>query len=307
MSEYKDTENLNYDDSPKKNKSIDLSKVKNLAAIEKAEDRSFVKTIHKSKGSVNTSIIPFETTRVQLPSKGIPYKNITQDPDILDGFIVIREMRGHDEKILATQQYLKDGTAIKRILKNCITSDIDIEDMVAFDINYILFALRGLSYGDDYSFKSKCNNSMCEREMNLECKISELSFNELPEDFEEPITVKLPRSKFTIECVLSRQSHVDELRRLERTDVKKSEFDYDKSLMRLYILTTLRIEDPEGQELPKRLWEDFYDQLSAADLAELRDKTDYKTDVEAKEVICPYCGTTQRIQIPMGADFFRMR
>lgn len=307
MSEFKDTENLNYEGSTKKNKGIDLSKVKNLDAIEKADDKNFVRTIHKSKSNINTSIIPYETERVALPSKGLPYKNNTQDPDILDGYIVLREMRGHDEKILATQQYLKDGTAIKRILKNCIVSDIDVEDMVAFDINYILFALRGLSYGDEYSFKSKCNNSMCEREMNLECKISELSFNELPEDFEEPIVIDLPKSKFTLECVLSRQAHIDELRRLERMEVKKSEFDYDKSLMRLYILTTIRITAPDGNELPKKLWEDFYDQLSALDLAEIREKTDYKTDVEAKEVICPYCGTTQRITIPMGADFFRMR
>ncbi len=305
---YSDNIKITNNNEQEQNESlIDLSKIKNLEAIEKT-DKEFAKKIYeKTIISGKNEIIPYEIETIPLPSRGLTYKTITDDEDVLNGFIKIREMRGHDEKILTTQRYLKDGTVLKRLLNNCIVSNIDAEDLTTFDFNYILFVLRSISYGDDYKFKQKCENYMCEREMPLECKISELKFGELPESFEEPILVKLPKSKFIIECVLTRQYHTDEIRKLDKQEEKKSEHDYDKTLIRKMVLTTIRIFDKNGKELDKKMWEEFYNQLTTIDIVEIREKTDFKTEIEGKEVVCPYCGTTQKIPVPIGADFFRIR
>lgn len=289
--------------SLKPGSSIDLSKIKNLEAMNKAGEVPFTKT----KEKITNQFIPTETMTIPLPSKGLPYKlsGITKDSDILKGTIQIREMKGHDEKILVTQRFLKDGTALRRVLNNCIVSEIDATELTAFDFNYLLFALRGFSYGDDYKFKQKCENTLCEREMNLECKISELKFNELPDEFVEPITLELPRSKYTIECVLFRQYHAEALKKEDAREEKKTEYDYEEILTRKMVTTTLKITAPDGKEIPSNQWQNFYNDLSAFDLAFLREKTNFGTDVEGKEVICPYCGRTQKVSIPIGTDFFR--
>ena len=278
-------------------------KIDNLEVLERLGDKEFVQNIRKNTG---TNFIPTEEELIPLPSKGIPYRTITKDEDILNGKIRIRELKGHDEKVLTTQRYLKDGSALKRLVSNCLISDISIDDLTVFDFNYILFALRGFSYGDEYKFTHKCTNSFCEKEFVIDLKISELVFNELEDDFKEPIILKLPKSKFTIECILPRQYHIDEVRNREAR-TKKSETDYDKTLIQKMLVTTLRMTNKDGMEIEEDSWEQVYNELSVMDLAYLREKTNYKTDLEGKEVTCPYCNTTQKAVIPMGAEFFRFQ
>jgi len=286
----------------------DSANISNLEVLKKLEDeKDFAKNIAKNNKKLGTNqFIPTEEEKVPLPSRGIPYREITNDKDIQNGYIIIREIKGHDENIIATQRYLKDGSALKRILNNCIISDIDAEDLTTFDFNFLLFFLRKLSYGDDYKFPQTCINSLCEKDFEVECKISELSFNEIPEDFEEPIKLTLPKSKFKIESILTRQYHIDEMRKLE-TKEKKFIDTTDKIFIRKLVLTTIKITSPDGKEIPQKSWEDFFNELSGFDLAFLREKTDFNTDIEGKEVTCPYCNRTQKAAIPMGADFFRLR
>ena len=98
--------------------------------------------------------IPTET--VTLPSKGLVYP---EDSLLAKGEIEMRYMSAKDEDILTNINFIKQGTAIDKLLKSLVTSPIDIDDLVVGDKNAILFSARILGYGKDYSFRFR-NDSL---------------------------------------------------------------------------------------------------------------------------------------------------
>jgi hypothetical protein len=282
---------------------IDLSAVGNFEAASK-KDPSLKKTIkssNKRKNKFNFS----EEEIIPLPSNGRLYTRLTDDEDILNGRIKVLPMTAREEEILSTSRFIKDGSATRRVLERCIVSDIDAKDILLFDSNFILFYLRQISYGDEYTFELKCQNSLCEKKFDHTVKISELKFEELPEEVEEPIVIKLPKSKYKVYSVLPRLYHSEEISYREKNRKKSTEDESKRSVDNL-IITTVKIEDSDGEEIDKKDWEDFYEALPGMDMAVLREKTNFSTGVDTLEnVECPYCETDYSGTIPIGIDFFR--
>jgi hypothetical protein len=96
----------------------------------------------------NTFKIPTET--ITLPSKGLVYPETSP---LSKGEIEMRYMSARDEDILTNINFIKQGTAIDKLLKSLIVTPIDIDDMITGDKNAVLFAARILGYGKDYTFK----------------------------------------------------------------------------------------------------------------------------------------------------------
>jgi len=269
---------------------IDLSKIVNVPGAERK----------KRKGKFNFT----EAEVTALPSRGILYKNVTQDTDILNGQIQMYPMTVKDEEILSTSRFLKSGAATRMVIDNCIASDIEARDILLYDSNYLLFFLRSISYGDDYKFKLKCSNSSCGMEFDHTVKISELKFEEIPEDIVEPFVVDLPKSKYKVTFVLPRLAHSEEIYNRNRKR-KKSTADSDQRLVDNLIVTTIKITAPDGTEVPMGDWEEFYESLIGMDRAVLNEKADFSTGVDKLEgVVCPYCETDFSGTIPIGVDFF---
>jgi hypothetical protein len=280
----------NKKDPPKAPK-LDMSKIVNVPSGE----------IKKKKGKFSFT----EAEVTPLPSRGLLYKSVTQDTDILNGQIQMYPMTVKDEEILSTSRFLKTGAATRMVIDNCVASDIDARDILLYDSNYLLFFLRGISYGDDYKFKLKCSNSSCGMEFEHTVKISELNFEELPEDIKEPFTVELPKSKYKVTFVLPRLAHSEEIYNRNRKR-KKTTSSSDQRMVDNLIVTTIKITDPDGVEVPPGDWEEFYESLIGMDRAELNEKADFSTGVDKLEgVVCPYCETDYSGTIPIGIDFFR--
>lgn len=282
---------------------IDLSKLKNVDAvktfepgIEKlAEDAKKFKPKGKKFNFRSPELIP-------LPSHGTLYH--TSDEDIRSGFIRLLPMSLREEEILTTSRFLRSGSATKMVLENCIVSDIDADEILLFDSNYLLFRLRQLSYGDDYKFTLKCDNPDCKREFTHSLKISELKFNELPEDIVEPIEVKLPVSKYTVKFILGRLRHSEELFKLS---AKEKNEDIDRTRLRNLLVTTISILDDEGNPVNPSDWAEFYESIPGMDRAALTDKSKYDTGIDKLEgVSCPHCDTEFSGSIPVGIEFFRL-
>lgn len=277
--------------------SIDFSTVKNAAVV---KDDTFVKARENAKKDKYNFATP---ELVKLPSGGRLYK--CDDEDIKSGSIKVFPLTLREEEILATPRFLKAGSATRMVLENCIASDISARDILLFDSNYLLFKLRQISYGDDYKFSIKCDNVACEKEFGHTVTISKLSFEELPEDFQEPIEVLLPKSKFKVVCILPRLAHSEEIM-ASSASRKKSTSDADRRFLDNLMATTVAIYDRNNKPLPQNQWEDFYNSLIGMDAAELRDKTSVSTGVDKLEgVECPYCGHSYSGTIPIGAEFFR--
>ena len=102
---------------------------------------------------------------IELPSKGVLYENGTSE-------IKIRPFTYRDEKELKSVQSASDPEkTIESLLRNCIDG-IRVEELTPIDRLYVLFRIRGISYGDDYSIGHKCVS--CGSDSSLTLKISTL-------------------------------------------------------------------------------------------------------------------------------------
>ena len=281
---------------------IDLSKIQNLDAV-KTVDKEFEKIIDKKsdrKGKFQFA----EAELIPLPSRGILYHNITKDTDILKGFIRMYPMTMKEEEILSTPRFLKTGSATRMIMERCIASDIDAKDILLFDSNFLMFYLRKISYGEEYEFPIVCSNTMCEKKFIHKINISNLRFEELP-DIKEPIKIELPVSKYSVECILPRLYHSEEIF-MRDSKRKKSTVDKDRRLVDNLIVTTISIKDEKKKEIPTSDWEEFFEALPGKDTGTLREKTEFRTGVDELEGIeCPYCSSEYSGTIPIGPEFFR--
>ena len=286
---------------------IDLSKIKNVEAVEKTEkgfeERVIKKSFSSKKRSNKFNFTEPET--IPLPSGGRLYQGITEDTDVLKGYIKMFPMGMKEEEILSTPRFLKTGTATRAILDRCIASNISARDILLFDSNFLMFYLRKISYGDEYEFELTCSNSLCEKKFTHKIDISKLTFEELPEEVIEPIVVKLPRSKYTVKLILPRLFHSEELN-VKNANRKKTSEDHETRILDNLIMTTVEILDEDGEEIKKGDWLDFFEALPGMDTAELRDATSFSTGVDRLEnVVCPYCETDFSGSVPMGPEFFR--
>jgi hypothetical protein len=118
--------------------------------------------------------IPTET--VTLPSKGLVYPETSP---LAKGEIEMRYMRAVDEDILTNINFIRQGTAIDKLLKSLIVSPIDIDDLVVGDKNAVLFAARILGYGKDYTFKFR--NEATGREEEYTVDLTSLKEKEIDE------------------------------------------------------------------------------------------------------------------------------
>jgi len=283
---------------------IDLTKVGNLEAAMKT-DKSFKEKVNKASSMKKSKFNFSESELIPLPSMGLLYHNVTDDEDILKGFIRMFPMTIKEEEILSTPRFLKTGSATRMIMQRCIDSNIDAKDLLLFDSNFLMFYLRKISYGNKYKFTLKCSSTFCEQKFEHEVDISKLKFEELPEDIKEPLIIKLPRAGYTVECILPRLYHSEDIY-IRNQRRKKKTTDEDKKLIDNLVTTTIRITDPDGGEIPKVDWEDFFESLPGIDSAELREKTRFSTGVDKIESLeCPYCNSDYSGTIPIGPEFFR--
>ena len=90
------------------------------------------------------------TEKVELPSKGLVYP---KESPLSSGVIEMKYMTAKEEDILMNQSYIKKGTAIDKLLKSLIVTEIDYDDMIVGDKNAVMIAARVLGYGPDYTFE----------------------------------------------------------------------------------------------------------------------------------------------------------
>jgi hypothetical protein len=136
--------------------------------------------------------IPTET--VTLPSKGLVYP---EESLLAEGKIEMRYMSAKDEDILTNINFIKQGTAIDKLLRSLVATPIDIDDLVLGDKNAILFAARILGYGKDYQFKFK--NEATGKDEDYTFDLTTLKEKEIDESLLTPgkneFTFELPQSK----------------------------------------------------------------------------------------------------------------
>ena len=145
--------------------------------------------------------VPVES--VPLPSRGKLY-----NPDTAlynRETIPIKAMTAHEEDILSSQAFIKEGVVIQQLIRSCVTDKtFNVEDLTIGDRNALMIAIRITGYGSQYDAVTTCQNCSHSNKnsFNLsDLPIKRLSLNPVQEgknafEFILPVTKKKVIFKF---------------------------------------------------------------------------------------------------------------
>lgn len=103
--------------------------------------------------------LPGET--FAIPSGGIFYENDELDDSVINGEVHIHPMAAYDEILIKTPALLLNGDAVEKVFNRCIPQIKKPMDLLAKDVDYLLMALRQVTYGKimEVNFKHNCENA----------------------------------------------------------------------------------------------------------------------------------------------------
>lgn len=242
--------------------------------------------------------LSYETT-VTLPSKGILYKGYKTP---IPAEISLRGMTTKEEKILYASQ---GGNVFKKILSNCITEPkgIDVNKLIAADEMFLIIQLRMVTYGPEYRVQVRCPH--CGRLDTYTIDLSQFDVNYLPDDFEEPIKVELPRSGDSLELRILRNEDTEEIDRYSKKFSKEfnlplREVEYT-SRMAKYIN---KINGEPVDFINARAYVDEMNSYDSARFWTVLNKIVVGVDTRAN-VVCSGCGEDFDFNMPVTSEFFR--
>ena len=136
--------------------------------------------------------VKFPTEVVDLPSKGLLYP---EGSPLSSGKIEIKYMTAKEEDILTSQNLIKKGIVIDRLLDSLIlTEGVKSADLILGDKNAVMVAARILAYGPEYvcEVTNPNDGNLITETFNL----ADCPFKKLPKDItENKFEVELPISK----------------------------------------------------------------------------------------------------------------
>ena len=157
----------------------------------------------------------FPTEMISLPSKGQVY--LESNP-LHSGQIEMKYMTAREEDILTSQNLIKQGIVLDRLMQSMIISPIKFEDLIIGDKNAIMVASRILGYGKDYAISVNCPK--CGTPNKVEIDLTQLSDQSIPED-------ALMVSPGIFEFILPQSKRVVHFRLLSTGDDKRINKELD--------------------------------------------------------------------------------
>lgn len=299
----KSEEEKNFEENAKKMPKIDMSKIANIDALDSSE-KDFVKAASKNinvsarrdakkKFSFNEPL-PFN-----LPSRGKYYQD-SEDPDIRKGTIMLVPMSVADEEILTNKAYQKNGSMFRVLFDTCMASNYPAEKLLQFDVMYIMYLLRQISYGDDYKFNVHCDE--CDKDFEYTMNVSDIAWKELPDDEPDVRDIKLPRSGYTVTMPLPRLGMDEDQEMIKR---QNADNDMATDMVTLFVSRTISIRDPNGNEVPPSDWIEFFHELPTIDRNAINNSFKNADNNPKVSIVCPKCGNIIKMAVPIDTDFFR--
>ena len=248
----------------------------------------------------------FHTEIVDLPSKGKLYDD--ENP-LSSGKVELKYMTAKEEDMLTSQNLIKQGVVIDKLLKELIVSngegkDVPYHKMLIGDKNAVMVAARVLAYGKDYVTEMQDPFSPNSSKQEVHIDLLKLEDKEIDEDLWEDgnlFVFTLPASKHVIEFSLL--THGDETRLgHELKALKKSKRDYDPELT---IRFRNMIKSVDGVTDPRQISK-FVDNMLSRDTLELRKFINKVTpDLDMRFLFeSEETGEERWMTIPMGVSFF---
>lgn len=217
---------------------------------------------------------------LKLPSRGLAYVDC-------DESIMIKPFTFAQERKLRSIKTSAQGLkVINALIEDCVRG-LDYDSMTLEDKNYILFKLREISYGDDYTIQAECQE--CQSINKLTVKISDVPVTYAEDGYKEPLTITLPDSQQEVKFVTPRCK--DE--------------QYLESAGKL-IDNLWRFALSVGKYSEKKVIKGFFEATTVRDVAYFREaltKDNYGMN-KAMSYECANCGEVTESLIPFTDSFF---
>ena len=245
----------------------------------------------------------FPTEEIDLPSKGQFYP---KDNPLSSGKIDIKYMTAREEDILTSQNLIRKGLVIDRLLESVIvTPGVKMNEMIIGDKNAVMLAARVLGYGPNYKIKVNCPS--CTEENSIDLDLGQIE----PKDFkldgkkEEDMSFELPASKRKVTFKLL--THADEVAIAKELDALKK-MQKGRETVEPEITTRLRyVITSVDNETDTQAIKGFVDnQFLSRDSRAFRDHlVDMVPDIDLNfNFTCEACDHFERTGIPLTAEFF---
>ena len=242
---------------------------------------------------------------INIPSEGHFY---SPENPLSSGIVDIKYMTAREEDILTSQNLIKKGLVLERLLESLIvTPGVKLDDILIGDKNAIFLAARILAYGSKYGpLKIKCNH--CDEENDTEFDLSQIQNKDLKTDGvtkgTNSFAYTFPYSKRNI--TFKFLTHKDEkdidieiksLSKFGKTNSSGSEL----TTRLKYIITSI-----DGKSDPEAVRTFVENELLAKDNLEFRKHMrDILPDVDMSfKFTCQFCNHEERMVVPISAQFF---
>jgi hypothetical protein len=299
----------------------------------KAEKLDEANVLEKLLSSPEDELLHWE--HVQLPSEGKYYDGL-----VPDGKVQVRPMGMHADKILATQRLAATGESIDYLFKECVrfpSDDFNPLDLLVGDRIFLLYYLRGVTYGNEYEFAWACSNQECKTtsihtyDLNL---LYETKIGPNPDYPREPFKIVLPElskwskenggDDFWVEVRLMRGYDLRAIMRTMRT--KKSITGGVRTKMRQQknkqqnqnLSAAVNFSDTVSENLRLLIHSvmgnrdafkvnKVVERLHSKDAATIREfLRDNSPGIDTQvEITCPNCGEQATAELPITETFFR--
>ena len=237
----------------------------------------------------------FPSEVIDLTSKGNLY---SEGHPCKDGKIEIKYMTAKEEDILTSQNLIKKGLVIDRLLDSLIlTSGVKCEDLVLGDKNAVMVAARVLAYGPEYTCEiTTPSGETAEQTFNLaDCPFKEIDENITENSFEFQLPISKQKVKYSV---------------LTGKDEKLIEKDLEASKkigtgVSPELTTRLRyiIKEVDGDNSQSVINNTAVNMLARDSMALREELTRVSPDIEMTQEI-EIGGESVKVEIPMTVGFF---
>ena len=233
---------------------------------------------------------------IDLPSLGKVYP---KSSPISNGKIEIKYMTAREEDILTSQNLIKKGLVIDKLLDSLIiTEGVKCDDLVLGDKNAVMVAARVLAYGPEY--ECEIENPNTGKTFSHVFNLADCPFKKLPDDINDnKFEMELPVSKAKVGFKLITGKE-EKLIEAELKGIKKTGVQVSPELT-TRLKHTITSVNGDGD---KDVINQFVQNMLSRDSLELRKYiNNISPDIELVQEI-ELEGDTVKVDIPMTVNFF---
>jgi len=237
----------------------------------------------------------FPSEVIDLPSKGKMYP---EGHPCKDGKIELKYMTAKEEDILTSQNLIKKGLVIDRLLDSLIlTPGVKCEDLLLGDKNAVMVAARVLAYGPEYTCEiTTPSGEITEHTFNLaDCPFKEIDENITENSFDFQLPISKTNVKFSI--LTGKDEKLIE-KDLEASKKIGTGYTPELSTRLRYI-----IKEVDGDNSQSIINQTAVNMLARDSMALREELTKVSPDIELSQEI-EIGGETVKVDIPMTVGFF---